>query len=34
MCQVGALERARQGQDHRRILSIYYPGTEVVALYP
>jgi stage II sporulation protein D len=34
MCQVGALERARQGQDHRRILSTYYPGTEVVALYP
>lgn len=34
MCQVGALERARQGQDHRRILATYYPGTEVVALYP
>jgi stage II sporulation protein D len=34
MCQVGALERARQGQDHRRILATYYPGTDVTALYP
>ncbi|HKY61421.1 MAG TPA: SpoIID/LytB domain-containing protein [Gemmatimonadota bacterium] len=34
MCQVGALERAREGQDHRHILATYYPGTEVVPLYP
>jgi stage II sporulation protein D len=34
MCQVGALERARQGEDHRQILATYYPGTEVLALYP
>jgi stage II sporulation protein D len=34
MCQVGALERARQGQDHGHILATYYPGTDVVALYP
>lgn len=34
MCQVGAMERAREGQDHRLVLAAYYPGTEVVALYP
>jgi stage II sporulation protein D len=33
MCQVGALERARQGQDYRHILATYYPGTEAVSLY-
>ncbi|HET9582319.1 MAG TPA: SpoIID/LytB domain-containing protein [Gemmatimonadota bacterium] len=34
MCQVGAMERAREGQDHRLVLAAYYPGTDVVALYP
>jgi stage II sporulation protein D len=33
MCQVGAMERARQGQDYRHILATYYPGTEAVSLY-
>ena len=34
MCQVGALARAAAGQGYRKILSTYYPGTEVVPLYP
>lgn len=33
MCQVGAMARARAGWDYRRILTAYYPGTEVRALY-
>ena len=33
MCQMGAIGRAREGQDYRRILSAYYRGTEVVKVY-
>jgi stage II sporulation protein D len=33
MCQVGAMGRARAGQDYRTILRTYYPGTEIVRLY-
>lgn len=33
MCQVGAMGRARAGQDYRAILSAYYPGTELRRLY-
>jgi stage II sporulation protein D len=33
MCQVGAMGRARAGQDYRTILSTYYPGTEIRDLY-
>ncbi|MEX2582636.1 MAG: SpoIID/LytB domain-containing protein [Gemmatimonadota bacterium] len=33
MCQVGAMGRARAGQDYRTILTTYYPGAEVVDLY-
>jgi stage II sporulation protein D len=33
MCQVGAMARARFGQDYRRILGAYYPGTELQRLY-
>ncbi|HEX5725134.1 MAG TPA: SpoIID/LytB domain-containing protein, partial [Longimicrobiaceae bacterium] len=33
MCQVGAMGRARAGQDYRTILSAYYPGTEIRDLY-
>jgi stage II sporulation protein D len=29
MCQVGAMGRARAGQDYRSILRAYYPGTEI-----
>lgn len=29
MCQVGAMGRARAGQDYRTILEAYYPGTEI-----
>ncbi|HEU0055482.1 MAG TPA: SpoIID/LytB domain-containing protein [Longimicrobium sp.] len=29
MCQVGAMGRARAGQDYRTILRTYYPGTEI-----
>jgi stage II sporulation protein D len=29
MCQVGAMGRARAGQDYRTILQTYYPGTEI-----
>ncbi|MGH7564924.1 MAG: SpoIID/LytB domain-containing protein [Gemmatimonadota bacterium] len=34
MCQVGAMGRAAAGQGYRDILGTYYPGTEVVSLYP
>ncbi|MGH7556515.1 MAG: SpoIID/LytB domain-containing protein [Gemmatimonadota bacterium] len=34
MCQVGAMARAAAGQAFRGILESYYPGTEVVSLYP
>jgi len=33
MCQVGAMGRARAGQDYRTILGTYYPGTRVVNAY-
>lgn len=33
MCQVGAMGRARAGQDYREILAAYYTGTRVAALY-
>lgn len=33
MCQVGALGRARAGQDYRQILTTYYQGTEVTRVY-
>ncbi|HEX2095677.1 MAG TPA: SpoIID/LytB domain-containing protein [Longimicrobiaceae bacterium] len=33
MCQVGAMGRARAGQDHRTILQAYYPGTQLRDLY-
>ena len=33
MCQVGAMGRARAGQDYRTILQTYYPGTEIRDLY-
>lgn len=33
MCQVGALGRSRDGHSYRDILSVYYPGTELVGLY-
>lgn len=33
MCQVGAMGRARAGQDYRTILRTYYPGTEIRKLY-
>jgi len=33
MCQMGAIGRARAGQDYRRILTTYYRDTEVVRLY-
>ncbi|HEX8271895.1 MAG TPA: SpoIID/LytB domain-containing protein [Longimicrobiaceae bacterium] len=33
MCQVGAMGRARAGQDYRAILSAYYPGTRLRDLY-
>jgi stage II sporulation protein D len=33
MCQVGAMGRARAGQDYRTILRTYYPGTEIQKLY-
>jgi stage II sporulation protein D len=29
MCQWGAIGRARAGQDYRRILDVYFPGTTV-----
>lgn len=33
MCQVGAMGRARAGQDYRKILSTYYQGTEITRVY-
>jgi len=33
MCQVGAMGRARAGQDYRAILTTYYPDTELRRLY-
>jgi stage II sporulation protein D len=33
MCQVGAMGRARVGQDYRTILRTYYPGTQIQKLY-
>jgi stage II sporulation protein D len=33
MCQVGAMGRARDGQDYRTILETYYTGAEVTPLY-
>ncbi len=33
MCQVGAMGRARAGQDYQRILQTYYPSTTLVPLY-
>ncbi len=33
LCQWGAIGRARAGQDHRRILETYYPGTRVDRIY-
>jgi stage II sporulation protein D len=33
MCQVGAMGRARDGQNYRAILTTYYTGTEVRRLY-
>ena len=33
MCQWGAVGRARAGQDHRRILSTYFPGTTLERIY-
>ena len=33
VCQWGAIGRARAGQDYRRILMTYYPGTTVEKLY-
>lgn len=33
MCQVGAMGRARAGQDYRQILGAYYPSTDLVPLY-
>lgn len=33
MCQVGAMGRARAGQDYRTILGTYYPGTVIQKIY-
>jgi stage II sporulation protein D len=33
MCQFGAVGRSRAGQDARRILSAYYPGTTLTRIY-
>jgi stage II sporulation protein D len=33
MCQWGAIGRARAGQDYRRILATYFPGTKIEKLY-
>jgi stage II sporulation protein D len=33
MCQWGAVGRARAGQDYRRILSTYFPGTSLERIY-
>ncbi|HEX6749724.1 MAG TPA: SpoIID/LytB domain-containing protein [Longimicrobium sp.] len=33
MCQVGAMGRARAGQDYRTILETYYPGARLTRMY-
>lgn len=33
MCQWGAIGRARAGQDYRKILSTYFPGTKIEKIY-
>jgi stage II sporulation protein D len=33
MCQIGAMERARAGHGYREIVTAYYPGTRVAAVY-
>ena len=33
MCQVGAMGRARAGQDYRTILDAYYPGARLTRMY-
>jgi stage II sporulation protein D len=33
MCQMGALGRARAGQNYRQILRTYYTGSEISRLY-
>jgi stage II sporulation protein D len=33
MCQVGAMGRARAGQNYRQILTTYYTGAELSRLY-
>jgi stage II sporulation protein D len=33
MCQWGAIGRARVGQDYRKILNTYFPGTKIEKLY-
>lgn len=33
LCQWGAVGRARAGQNYRRILTTYFPGTSVARLY-
>ncbi|HSJ25876.1 MAG TPA: SpoIID/LytB domain-containing protein [Longimicrobiales bacterium] len=33
MCQVGAINRARMGQSHRRILQAYYTGVQIQRLF-
>jgi stage II sporulation protein D len=33
MCQWGAIGRARAGQDHRAILTTYFPGTKIERIY-
>lgn len=33
MCQWGAIGRARVGQDYRKILTTYFPGTKIERLY-
>ena len=33
MCQVGAMGRARAGQNYRQILQAYYEGTRLTRLY-
>jgi len=33
MCQWGAIGRARVGQDYRKILTTYFPGTKIEKLY-
>lgn len=33
MCQWGAIDRARAGAEHSRILQAYFPGTQILRLY-